>query len=58
LTQILTGQDNANLLKIARSRGINVNPGSAAQAGVADTRLIRKIIDDHTPEELGELRDT
>src|SRR5882724_1215821 len=58
LTQILTGQDNANLLKIARSRGINVTQEAQLKPGVADTRLIRKIIDDHTPEELGELRDT
>lgn len=58
LTQILTGQDNPNLIKIARSRGINVTQEAQLKPGVADTRLIKKIIDDHTPEELGEIRDT
>jgi hypothetical protein len=31
LRQVLTGQDNVNLLKIAKSRGINVAKGSSAQ---------------------------
>ena len=52
LRQILTGQDNANLLKIAKSRGINVAQESQLKPGVADNRLINKIIDDHSPEEL------
>lgn len=57
LRQILTGQDNANLLKIARSRGINVSQEAQLKPSVADSRLISKIIEDFSPEELGEMRD-
>lgn len=57
LRQILTGQDNANLMKIAKSRGINVTQESQLRPGIADGKLITKIIDDHSPEELDDLRD-
>lgn len=55
LTQILTGQDNANLMKIAKSRGINVTKESQLRPGVADSLLIKKIANDMTPEELDEI---
>jgi hypothetical protein len=55
LTQILTGQDNANLLKIAKSRGINVTKESQLRAGIADELLIKKIAADMTPDELDEI---
>lgn len=57
LRQILTGQDNANLLKIARSRGINVTQEAQLKPAVADSRIINKIIDDFEPDELQEIRD-
>lgn len=56
LRQVLTGQDNKNLLKIARSRGINVTAEAQLKPGIADSRIINKIIDDFSPEELDELR--
>ncbi|HZW05401.1 MAG TPA: hypothetical protein VFF58_00705 [Candidatus Nitrosotalea sp.] len=58
LTQILGGQDNPNLLKIARSRGINVTREAQLKPGVADEILIKKIIEDFSPEELDNVRDT
>lgn len=58
LRQILTGQDNANLLKIARSRGIDVSEEAALKPGRADSKLIDKIIDSHSPEELDAVRDS
>jgi hypothetical protein len=56
LRQILTGQDNANLLKIAKSRGINVTKEAALKPGTADNLLVNKIIDDFSPDELEEIR--
>ncbi len=56
LRQILTGQDNANLLKIAKSRGINVTAESQLKPGIADNKLITKIIDDFSDDELDGLR--
>lgn len=57
LRQILTGQDNANLMKIARSRGINVSQEAQLKPSVADSRLINKIIDDFSEDELNGVRD-
>lgn len=57
LRQILTGQDNANLLKIAKSRGINVTKEAQLKAGKADSMLINKIVDDFSPDELQEISD-
>lgn len=57
MRQILTGQDNANLLKIAKSRGINVTQEAQLKPGVADGRLITKIIDDLSQDELKEIGD-
>lgn len=58
LRRILTGQDNANLLKIAKSRGLNVTRESQLRPGFADNLLINKIINDMNPEELQHVRDT
>jgi hypothetical protein len=55
LRQILTGQDNANLLKIAKSRGLNVTRESQLKPGVADQLLINKIVNDFDPDELDEV---
>jgi hypothetical protein len=56
LRQVLTGQDNANLLKIAKSRGINVTKEAALKPGTADNLLVNKIVDDFSPQELDEIR--
>jgi hypothetical protein len=55
LNQILTAQDNANLLKIAKSRGINVTKEALLKPGTADKLLVKKIIDDFSPEELQDI---
>jgi hypothetical protein len=54
LRQVLTGQDNEALLKIAKSRGINVSKESQLKPAAADKLLVEKIISDFTPEELDE----
>lgn len=56
LRQVLTGQDNANLIKIAKSRGINIAQESQLKPGVADSRLINKIIEDFSDDELDGMR--
>lgn len=58
LRQVLTGQDNANLLKIAKSRGLNVTRESQLRPGFADNLLINKIINDFSDDELSNVRDT
>ena len=58
LRQILTGQDYQNLMKIAKSRGINVSQEAQLRPGVADPRLISKIVDDFSPDELADMRAT
>jgi len=55
LRQVLTGQDTPNLMKIAKSRGINVTQESQLKPSLAGPRLISKIIDDFSPEELDNL---
>lgn len=55
LRQVLTGQDNANLLKIAKARGINVTKEAQLKAGIADKFLVNKIVDDFAPDELSEV---
>lgn len=55
LRQVLTGQDNPTLLKIARSRGINVTSEAQLRPGKADNLIINKIINDMSPEELNEV---
>lgn len=56
LNEALTGLDNKSLLKVARSRGINVTAEAQLKPGVADNRIIGKIIDDFSPDELAEAR--
>lgn len=58
LRKILTGQDNANLLKIARSRGINVSKEALLKPGTADPQIIQKIMDDFSDDELENVRST
>lgn len=58
LNQALTGLDNKTLLKVARSRGIDVAKEAQLKPGKADQMLIRKIIDDFTPDELDNVRAT
>lgn len=55
LRQVLTGQDNTNLLKIAKSRGLNVTRESQLKPGTADNLLINKIVNDMSPDELDEI---
>ena len=55
LRQILTGQDNQALLKIAKSRGVNVTKEAQLKPGVADNQIIGKIIDSFSPDELDEV---
>lgn len=56
LRQILTGQDNQALLKIAKSRGVNVTKEAQLKPGVGDKLLVDKIIDDFSPDELEGIR--
>lgn len=58
LRQVLTGLGNKDLLQVARSRGVNVTAEAQLKPGVADNRIIGKIIDDFSPEELDDFRDT
>jgi hypothetical protein len=55
LRKVLTGQDNANLLKIAKSRGINVTKEALLKPGTADNLIINKILDDFGADELDEI---
>lgn len=56
LTQALTALDNKTLLKVARSRGIDVTKEAQLKPGSADATVIKKIIDDFSPDELDEVR--
>lgn len=56
LNQALTSMDNKSLLKIAKSRGIDVARESQLKPGAANSRIIKKIIDDFSPDELDEIR--
>lgn len=55
LRQVLTGQDNANLMRIAKARGISVGREQMLKPGIADKMLVDKIIADFSPEELDEV---
>jgi hypothetical protein len=57
LNQVLTSLDNKQLLQVARSRGIDVTREAQLKPGVADQRVIKKIIDDFSPDELQDFRD-
>lgn len=54
LGQVLSRLDNASLLRIARSRGIDVRQEALLKAGTANGRLITKIAQDFSPDELQE----
>jgi hypothetical protein len=54
LSPVLSRLDNASLLRIARSRGINVSQESLLKAGTANNLLINKIANDFSPDELQE----
>jgi hypothetical protein len=56
LNEALTSLDNKSLLKVARSRGLDVTQEAQLKPGLADQRIIRKVIDSFTPDELAELR--
>jgi len=58
LNQVLTGLDNKTLLKVARSRGIDVGKEAQLKPGVANDRIIKKIINDFSWDELQDVRDT
>lgn len=57
LNQALTALDNKSLIKVARSRGIDVAREAQLKPGAADATIIKKIIDDFSPEELQEAQD-
>lgn len=56
LNMALTSLDNKSLIKIAKSRGIDVTREVQLKPGAANNTLIKKIIDDFTPDELDEIR--
>ena len=58
LNDALTGLDNKALLQVAKSRGIDVTREAQLKPGVSDTRIIRKIIDDFSQDELDNARST
>jgi hypothetical protein len=57
IRQALTSLDNKSLLTVARSRGINVTAEANLKPGIADNRIITKILDDFSDEELDNARD-
>lgn len=57
LTRVLTAQSNANLIKVAKSRGIDVTKEIQLKEKVANPILVKKIINDMGPEELQEIGD-
>lgn len=56
LRDVLSRQDNANLTRIAKSRGINITQESQLKPSLADKRLIDKIVDDYDDDELENMR--
>src|SRR5690349_649820 len=56
--QVLTGLGNKDLLQVAKSRGIDVAREAQLKPGVADSRIVQKVIDDFSPEELDDFKDT
>lgn len=56
LNQALTSLDSKTLLKIARSRGIDVTREAQLKPELATRGAIKKIIDDFKPEELDEIQ--
>ncbi len=58
LNQALTSLDNKSLLKVAKSRGIDVSAEQQLKPGAANGPIIKKIIADFSPDELDEARNT
>lgn len=58
LSQVLSQLSNADLLRIAKARGINVSREIVLKPGRANGLLINKIVGDFSPDELAEVRDT
>jgi hypothetical protein len=58
LSQVLSQLSNADLLRIAKSRGLNVSREMILKPGTANSLLISKIVNDFSPSELAEVRDT
>jgi hypothetical protein len=56
LNEALTSLDNKTLLTVAKSRGLNVTQEAQLKPGVANTRLVKKIIDSFSDEELDNAR--
>jgi hypothetical protein len=54
---ILEGFDNKTLVKIARSRSIDITAEKQLKPTVGNGRIINKIVDDMKPAELKEIRD-
>jgi hypothetical protein len=54
LNAVLSRLDNANLIKLAKSRGISVTQEQQLKPGVANNLLINKISNDFSPDELTE----
>ncbi|HEY2496570.1 MAG TPA: hypothetical protein VGK24_05835 [Candidatus Angelobacter sp.] len=57
LNQALTALDNKSLIKVARSRGIDVTREAQLKPGAANSSIINKIMDDFSPDELDNARD-
>jgi hypothetical protein len=55
LSNLLTQLDNPTLLKIAKSRGISTSQLQTLKPGVANTRLVKSIVSDFSPDELNEI---
>lgn len=57
LREVLVSEPNKTLLQIARSRGIDVTPEAQLKpTNAVNNRIINKIIDDFSPDELEEIR--
>ena len=54
LGEVLSKLDNASLIRIAKSRGINVSQEALLKPGTANGLLIKKIAGDFSPDELQE----
>ena len=58
LADVLSSVDNRSLLKIAKSRGIDVSREAQLKPGVANAPIVKKIVDDMSPDEVQNIRDT
>ena len=59
LREVLVTQPNKTLLQIARSRGVDVTPEAQLKpTNAVNNRILNKIINDYSEDELGDFRDT